>query len=362
MTCMSMLADSSSGLDAVTYFFANSGLFFLVTALLFFGFGTLFGAATWGRYKRRYEKSEEVIEANRAELAQLKRRLAEREKGGRATAAPQPTVFTPPSFNPPAVLSPLAALVRGQGRPREAPSEIRAFPAFSAFPPGQGFSIWTETGREPGLPPVIAPPSAAFTLWTQVSKAADAGANTSLPVAAGGQNLTPRSHAHTLWTDHHWKPHPAQGFAQPPAHAFSLWTQPDFVPLGRGAQMNAQAFTLWTEPSWSPPKISGLPPRSARSFSLWTEEDFVPCGRAAVLPSQAWSLWTAEDWVMPEVKSAPQLLSAAFSLWTEAGWQPVVKEDVAKRSGAAAEKTTGEKAPSAPRGLFSRLFGAFKAS
>jgi len=123
MTCMSMLADSSSGLDAVTYFFANSGLFFLVTALLFFGFGTLFGAATWGRYKRRYEKSEEVIEANRAELAQLKRRLAEREKSGRAAAAPQPTVFTPPSFNPPAVHWCAVRVGQGRHHQRSVPSQ-----------------------------------------------------------------------------------------------------------------------------------------------------------------------------------------------------------------------------------------------
>jgi hypothetical protein len=375
-----MLADSSNGLDAVTYFFANSGLFFLVTAVLFFGFGTLFGAATWGRYKRRFLKSEEVIEANRVELAQLKRRLAEREKGGRTPAAAQATVFTPPSFNPPSfnpppVLSPLAALVRGQNRPPEV-AEIRAFPSLSAFPPGRGFSIWTEPGWEPGLAPVIVPPSAAFSLWTQEGNAEDAGTSTSTHATThagdadwlytlehGTRAPAPRSHAFTVWTDRHWTPPPISHLAQAPAAAFSIWTLAGFVPLCRGAQMSAQAFSLWTEPSWNPPKISGLPPRSARSFSLWTEDDFVPSGKAAALPSLAWNLWTAEDWEMPDIQPAPQIGSAAFSLWTEAGWAPSVPETVARNSdGALAAKTPHEKRPPTPRGIFSRLFGVFKTS
>jgi hypothetical protein len=374
MTRMSMLADSSNGLDAVTYFFANSGLFFLVTAVLFFGFGTLFGAATWGRYKRRYLKSEEVIEANRVELAQLKRRLAEREKGGKSPATAQPTVFTPPSFNPPSfnpppVLSPLAALVRGQTRPHEV-AEIRAFPSLSTFPPGRGFSIWTEPGWDPGLPPLIVPSSAAFTLWTQERDTEDARTSSSTHAGAdrvstyehGTQAPAPRSHAFSVWTDRQWTPPPITHLAQAPAAAFSIWTLPGFVPLGRGAQMSAQAFSLWTEPSWNPPKIGGLPPRSARSFALWTEEDFVPSGKAAVLPSLAWNLWTADDWEMPAIQPEPQVASAAFSLWTEAGWTPPVAEQARSSGSAPTAKTPQENVPPTPRGIFSRLFGVFKTS
>src|SRR4051794_12121809 len=117
-----MLADSTSGLDAVTYFFANDALFFLITGGVFFVFGLWFGALTWGRYKRKFLRSEKIIESNKDEIAQLKRRLAER---GNRPANPAPVVFTPPAFTPPppppAVLSPLAALVRGHNRPMEAP-------------------------------------------------------------------------------------------------------------------------------------------------------------------------------------------------------------------------------------------------
>ncbi len=81
---MRMLADSSSGLDAVTYFFTSSAVFFLVTGGLFFTFGMWFGALTWGRYKRKFLRSEKMIEASKDEIAQLKRRLAEKGPNGAA--------------------------------------------------------------------------------------------------------------------------------------------------------------------------------------------------------------------------------------------------------------------------------------
>jgi hypothetical protein len=299
---MRMLADSSSGLDAVTYFFANSALFILITGAAFFVLGMLFGRLTWGRYKRRYERSEQEIESYKGELALLKRRLAEK-----ASRPAPPPAYVPPAvvMSPPQPLSPLAALVRGGGKSVESPAAAAPRPS----PPGQGFSIWTERDGSPtAAAPAASYPSAAFSLWTLPATE---------PEFVHGTEIRHKSHAHTIWTERSWKPHPPHGPPPPAAAAFSLWTLPDFVPSGQGAVLASQAFSLWTESSWSPAKISGLPPRSARSFSLWTDEDFEPTGRGAVLPSQAWSLWTTPDWEMPAIVPAPQPLSAAFTLWAE---------------------------------------------
>jgi hypothetical protein len=327
---MRMLAESSSGLDAVTYFFANSFLFIVITGAAFFALGMLFGNLIWGRFKRRYEKSVHEIESYKGELALLKRRLA--DKVSRPAPAPAPAYVPPAVVATPAAvpLSPLAALVRGSGKPTDASGAMGT----RALPPGQGFSIWTEADWAPSsteLSPF--PPSAAFSLWTLA------------PEPVHGTEVRHKSHAFTLWTERNWKPHPPHGPPPPPAVAFSLWTLPDFEPSGRGAVPESRAFSLWTDPSWSPPKISGLPPRSARSFSLWTEEDFVPTGRGPVQPSLAWSLWTAPDWEMPVVKPAPQPESAAFTLWTEhvTLLEPATTEEKAKE-----EATAPGASPSKP--------------
>jgi hypothetical protein len=328
---MRMLADSS--LDAAAYFYAGETLFFVVTGAVFFIFGLWAGNIIWGRYKRKFQKSLDQIETYKGEIAQFKRRMAERVPN----AAPQAAVLTPPAPTPapaPASLSPLAALVRGNLKPQEMPVGPRAYPS---FPPGRGFSVWTEEGWE--APHVILPPrapGAAFTLWTQQGPPEDheeskAGTtiSTSTHAADSGWLYTyehsdhhavhlNRSHAHSVWTEQHWTPHPVTQPPTPPAVAFSLWMLPDFVPPMRGFQRPAQPFSLWTAPDWSPPKLNGVPLRSARGFSLWTEDDFVPTGRGPVRPSQAWSLWTAPDWEPPLEKQPPQPVSAAFSVWSDA--------------------------------------------
>jgi hypothetical protein len=376
---MRLLADSSGGLDAVTYFFTSSAVFFLVCAGIFFCFGLGFGKLTWGRYKRRLQKSEESIESYRTEIAGLKRKMAER--GGKSAAA-APAVFTPftplpaPPAQPPppASLSPLAALVRGNK-----PAEPPARPLLS-FPPGQGFSIWTEPQPLTTAP---LPPSAAFTLWTQKgppesggtprtdtttmtsTHAGDSGWLYTYEHSAHSPVRLHKSHAHTLWTERSWKPHPPNGPPPPPAAAFSLWTLPDFEPSGKGPRRPAQAFSLWAEPGWSPPRISGLPPRSARSFTLWTEDDFEPSGRGAVPPSRAWSLWTTPDWQAPIVKAAPQATSAAFSLWAEPPHlPPAVGANGSEGKGAGGENGAApEFDPRRMQGsVFARAFAAARAA
>ena len=250
---MRMLADSN-GLDAASYFYVGETLFLVVAVGVGFILGLWAGSIIWGRYKRKFQKSLDQIETHKEEIAQFRRRMAERAP----KAAPQAAVFIPPAPTPaptPVSVSPLAALVRGNLKPQEMPMAPRAFPS---SPPARGFTVWTEEGWQ--APHVILPPrspGAAFTLWTQKGPPEDheeakAGTTTltSSQAPDSGWLYTyehsdhhavrlPRSHAHTLWTERHWTPHPVTQPPAPPAVAFSLWTLPDFVPAMRGFQLPA---------------------------------------------------------------------------------------------------------------------------
>lgn len=99
-----LLAGLFDSLDGASYFFVSSGIFFLVTAAIFFGLGLWMGALTWGKFKRRYFAARENIEDLKTEMALLKRRaadLAMRPVPGQSQAKSPPpskafTIWTAP--------------------------------------------------------------------------------------------------------------------------------------------------------------------------------------------------------------------------------------------------------------------------
>ena len=63
--------------ESLIYFLIHGGTFVLVMGTLFFLLGLFFGACTWGLYKRRSKALKRDNEAQRQEIASLKRKLAE---------------------------------------------------------------------------------------------------------------------------------------------------------------------------------------------------------------------------------------------------------------------------------------------
>ncbi len=344
---MTPLVESSAewlnSLDAASYFFVSSGMVIGATAALFFMFGVWLGWILWGRFKKRYRESEEVIAAFKGEVAQLKRRIAEQSTRHAPGAGPGPLQSL--TFKP--VAAPSAPEITALASPAAAKS-----PAASGAP----FTVWTEPGWSPPKTKSFkAPPARAFSLWAQPpaktpKAAAPAAAESPQLSAPTGQMLfsttevfmVPRSRAFCVWTDRNWTPPAVKRMPQPRSCAFALWTAPDFVPHCRGPMPPGRPFILWTEAGWSPLRISGPPTRSARAFTVWTEAGWAPMVRlprstafsvwtdpawsplpvrAKPLPAAAvWSLWTSPDFV-PACRGA-LLPSRAFSLWTEGGWTP----------------------------------------
>lgn len=72
--------------DPLLYFLTHSTLFVLIVASVFFTFGVMFGWLTWARYKRQRFELLLENEANKDEIAQLKRKLAEQIARASATA------------------------------------------------------------------------------------------------------------------------------------------------------------------------------------------------------------------------------------------------------------------------------------
>lgn len=77
--------------DPLLYFLTHSTLFVLIVATVFFTFGLMFGWLTWARYKRQRTELLLENEANKDELAQLKRKLAEQMARAAVSAAPPPS-------------------------------------------------------------------------------------------------------------------------------------------------------------------------------------------------------------------------------------------------------------------------------
>lgn len=82
--------------EPLVYMFLHSGLFVSVLGAVFFLIGLLFGRATWGRYKRQTRELLGEASAMKAEIADLKRKLAEfAMKSGPAVAMMTETIPMP---------------------------------------------------------------------------------------------------------------------------------------------------------------------------------------------------------------------------------------------------------------------------
>jgi len=272
--------DLHSPLDAVTYFFVNSGVFILITAGIFFFLGLWLGRLIWGRYKKHLREAEAVIETFRAEVAVLKRRMAEKPKHG-------VTLF---SHSPPLALA-------------SQPSSKGPF-----FPMSRMFYIWGEADWEPpAITPVAQPESHAFSEWTEPAWEPPAS------------SLHLNSRAFSVWTESDWTP-PAVKISLPPlSHAFSLWTEPDFKLSSRSLYQPGRPASLWTNPDWSPTTVCETLPKG-RALTLWTQPEFTALKQILYPRSKAFSIWTEASW-HPLHAHAPLPTSRAFSIWTEKYWR-----------------------------------------
>ena len=244
---MYFLSSIFGDLDAVTYFFVNSGAFTLLVALLFLVLGLLIGFFTWARYKRRWRKSERAIEAMKDETALLKRRVSELA----TRPAPKAPNQARPEISP---SSPLAALIKAATKTAARPALTPEPPPFTV--PSAAFSIWTSTGwSASAVKPDPLPAGRGFSVWMEKAPAA--------PKAA-------KSHAFTLWTEKSWKPHPPKITAPAAATGFSLWTLPDFLPSANSSNVAGLAVPIFP---------------TGRGFSIWTESDLTEMHSPA--PSKA---------------------------------------------------------------------------
>ena len=316
-------SNSPGSLDAVTYFFVNSGVFILSIAIPFFLIGLLLGRLTWGRYKRLFRQSEDVVENLKGEVSQLKRRIAEQATRPISTFSHQAAPLTLAS-------APMRATVFPEGEmfcvwtesdwlpPKVTPQPVRPSEAFSVwtladfkpglgFPPSRAFSIWTADGWEPSFTPKAALPSAKpFSVWTESGWE---------PI----KRIHPWSNAFSIWTTPEWEPAPVKPLPAFVSSAFSVWTEPEWEPLKREHPWSC-AFSLWTRPDWEPAIANPAPVGPNRAFTVWTEAGWQPIKR--VHPwSQAFTKWTAPDWQPAVVAPAPAPANAAFSVWTEDGWE-----------------------------------------
>lgn len=318
------LTPSSGSLDAVTYFFVNSGVFVSAIAVPFFIIGLWLGRLMWGRFKRRFRESEEAVENLKVEVAQLKRRIAEQStrpmgtfahQAAAQSLAPTPmraTVFpegnmlclwTEPDYHPPAI----APQPNHEGKPFSLWTEPEFRPRLG-FPPARAFSLWTADDWEPAFTPHAALPAAKpFSVWTEAGWQAP-------------KRVHPWSTAFTLWTAPDWSPPTPTAAPTPAAKPFSLWTTPDWEPMKREHPWSC-AFSLWTQPDWQPvaQRPAPLPPSAA--CSVWTEAGWEPPKR--VHPwSHAFTVWTADDHVPSSTVSAPLPPGRGFSVWTAPDWLP----------------------------------------
>jgi hypothetical protein len=235
-----LLASLFDGLDGVMYFFVSSGIFVLVTAVLFFSLGLWIGALTWGRFKRRFRAGQETIEDLKNELALLKRRTAELasrglpHQQGQARSGPR---------------SALAALVHSVTNP----------PPTTPPPPGAGFTIWTEAGWAPRDPAEHARQQRSRKL--------------------------PRSHAFTIWTEHRGKSHPPRILSWPPSAAFSVWTEAGFEPTAPVAARSSQSSVVGGAAS-NVKTVPGFPKAGAAvpTFGDWLHSRAARSGNGEPLP------------------------------------------------------------------------------
>jgi len=84
--------------DTLLYMLMHSGVFVVVTGLVFFIIGLLFGRAIWGRYKRLTRIQTGEIQSQREEIATLKRKLGEQSvKSGGAPMVTEVIPTLPPA-------------------------------------------------------------------------------------------------------------------------------------------------------------------------------------------------------------------------------------------------------------------------
>ena len=117
--------------EPLVYFLFHSGVFVVVLAALFLGLGLTLGWVLWGRYKGRAGSFVLETEAQKLEIADLKRKLAEQ------ALRPLPAISQPPvqaSEPPPPVERLLEDL---PAMPELAASEFPAKPARTVRPPSR---------------------------------------------------------------------------------------------------------------------------------------------------------------------------------------------------------------------------------
>jgi hypothetical protein len=246
-TRIASISELLNSLDAATYFFVSSGLFIVVAAVLFFVLGLWLGGLIWAHYKRRFRQAELAIEAFKAEVALLKRRLAEQST--------RPS----PAMGP----SPLQSIAFRTASPSEsAPSAAPTVPSLSreSVHTGAPFTLWTEPEWNLAPPPqthlreaIHAEPPAPKSTRQDWHAGRGSSTTAALPAwrllfAPTEVFMVPRSHAFCLWTERTWNPHPIKSAPLPAAQGFALWTEADFTPLCRGPLWTSRAHTLWCSP------------------------------------------------------------------------------------------------------------------
>ncbi len=314
----STLASLFSDLDAMTYFFVNSGIFVGIIAGTFLFIGLLFGLLTWGRYRRRWLQAEEVVESLKSEVATLKRRLTEQSTRPLVSFNQPRTQLTLAPLPMPTLHFPVGHMFCVWMEPEWKPPVIKPQPVL----PSKAFSLWTEPDFKPRLG---IPPSRAFSLWIE---------DTWTPPSISKPPLL-SSRAFTIWTEKDWSPAKREFF---PSLAFSLWTEAHWTPAVQSAQKAPasaahcvwteadwtpikrpfQPFSLWTSLDWEPTTTTSFQTPASAAHSIWTEADWTPIKR----PFQPFSLWTSPDWEPTTTTSFQTPASQAFCIWTEEGWEP----------------------------------------
>lgn len=153
--------------DTLLYMLMHSGVFVIVTGLVFFIIGLLFGRAIWGRYKRLTRIQTSEIQSQREEIATLKRKLGEQsvKPGG----APMVTEFIP-------TLPPAGAAPSTDSPPKvklpKSKNIIKLKSADDTVPSGSRVSA-SEPASSPLAAIIAPPPPAAKKAATPAPEAAD---------------------------------------------------------------------------------------------------------------------------------------------------------------------------------------------